>query len=116
MKLVNCLSDFRFQVDLTTPNGAGNLATPAAGAITGIALRLSRTKGGAAISATVDNLPATEADDTPGRFYVTVDAGDLETHVLTDVGDGGTFWAVWSKAGDADGVSVRFKALDGQQV
>lgn len=114
-KAVNCRSDYRFQVDIRTPSAAGTLAAPTLGAITNVKVRLSATRGGAALHANVDALSASEAT-TPGRFYVTVNAQLLADHVLGLVGDGGVFWAVWSKAGDIDKVSVRFRAVDGETI
>lgn len=106
-KAVNCKADYRFQVDLAVPDSTGALAAPAAGAITGVTLRLASTETGAAIHAAVGGLAASEYAGKAGRFYVDVDAALLTTHVLP-LGDGASFWAIWSKSGDFDMETTRF--------
>lgn len=111
-KRVNCAADYRFQVDIKTPNANGVLATPAAGAITGITLRLSATSFGAAIHAAVSGLAASETAGKAGRFYYDLDKALLTTHVLP-LGVGASFYAVWSKSGDMDNESVEFIVAEG---
>lgn len=108
---INCKTDQSFQVDLTTPDSAGNLAAPTLGAVTGITLRLSATQTGAAIHAAVGGLAASERAAKAGRFYVDVDAALLTTHVLP-LGVGASFFAIWSKAGDMDMQSVEYLVAD----
>jgi len=115
---VNCKADYVFQFDLKVPAATtGTLGTPALGAITGIVLRLAATSDGTALNAAVGNLAASERSGKPGRFYVAVDAALLTTHVLGSalVGDGGTFWAIWSKSGDFDMEAIAFIATDGTE-
>jgi hypothetical protein len=110
---VNCKSDFCFQVGLKTPAATtGTAGAPVLGAVTGITLRLSATRTGAAINAAVGALGAAERTATPGRFYYVVDAALLTTHVLP-IGVGKTFYAIWSKAGDMDMEAVSFAIADG---
>lgn len=112
-KRVNCYSDYPFQVDMTTQDlGTGEHGPPAAGAITGVKLRLSETATGAAIHANVGNLAAQERAEVPGRFWVDVDAALLTTHVLP-LGVGATFYAIWSISGDMDREAVPFLVADG---
>lgn len=110
-KVVNCKADYRFQVDLLVPDSIGALAAPAAGAVTGVTLRLASSETGPAINAAVGNLPATEYPAKPGRFYVDVDTTLLTTHVLP-LGVGASVWAIWSKSGDFDMESTRFLVAD----
>lgn len=115
MKNVNCRSDYRFQVDIKVPNTSGVLAAPTLGALTGIKLRLASTPGGTTIHANVGDLSASETS-VAGRFYVTVDAALLATHVLAAVGHRGVFYAVWSQSGNLDKASVAFRAVDGELI
>ena len=115
-KSVNCRTDYRFQADIRTPNAAGDLAQPAAGAVTGILFRLSATEGGPAIHANVDNLATAEASGRAGRFFVVVDTALLVTHVLGAVGHGGVFYRVVFKAGEIEKESTPFRAIDGQLI
>ena len=108
---VNCNADYRFQVDVTTPNGSGDLATPAAGVVTGLVVRLSDSNDGAAINSAVDNLPAQETADRAGRFFYDCDTLFLQTYVLP-LGTGKPFWAIWSKAGDLDLYVHRYRITD----
>jgi len=112
---VNCHKDFDFQVDVTIPNTAGVLATPAAGVITALKMRLAATRNGTAIHADVDALSASERAGQAARFYVSVDKAKLETHILT-LGVGAPFFAVWSKTGDMDMENVRYLVDDGTNV
>jgi len=113
MKKINCKSDYCFQADLTTPaSTTGTVGAPTLGAITGVTLRLSATKTGAAIHANVGTLSAAERSATPGRFHYTVDAALLTTHVLP-IGVGRTVYAIWSKTGDMDMEAVPFAIADG---
>jgi hypothetical protein len=113
---VNCYADFRFQVDVKTPNSRGVLATPAAGAVTGLQLRLAGTKDGAALDPIVDNLLAIETVDQPGRFYYDADTALLQVYVLAPLGQNATFWAIWSKPGDLDFYARRFRAVIGTRI
>jgi hypothetical protein len=114
-KHVNCYSDYRFQVDITTPDSTGELAQPSLGAITGILLRLSATETGAALNAAVDALAASETAGTAGRFYYSVDTSLLQSYVLP-LGVGASFYAIWSKTNDMDMKSVRFIVADRDKV
>lgn len=111
-KAVNCAADYRFQVDIKVPNTSGVLAAPAAGAVTGIKVRLSATPFGSAINGAVDNLAASEAAGKAGRFYYEMDKTLLTTHVLP-LGVGASFYAIWFKSGDMDNESVEFIVADG---
>jgi len=106
--------DYDFWCDLTTPAaGTGVVGPPAAlGQVTGVVVRLSATKTGAAIHGDVGNLAATERNDMPGRFYYTVDTALLVTHLLP-LGVGATFYAIWSKANAMDRQAVPYLVADG---
>jgi hypothetical protein len=108
---VNCYADFRFQVDIQTPNASGKLARPSAGAISGITLRLSDSETGAALNPAVDNLPAAETTGLAGRFYYSCDTALLQSYILP-LGVGKTFWAIWSKSGDMNQYSEAYRIMD----
>ena len=112
-KRVNVYSDYAFQVDLKERNGAGDLATPTLGTVTGIKVRLSATKTGAAIDPDVDDLTATETT-TAGRFAAVVDTAVLQEHILP-LGRDTRFYAIWSKAGDMDMEAIPFLVGVGRQ-
>jgi len=113
-KAINCKADRRFQVRILVPSRT-ELVPPAAGAITGVTLRLAATETGPAIHAAVGGLAATEDPGMPGLFYVEVDAALLTTHVLP-LGVGASFWAIWSKSGDFDMETTRFIVADHHDV
>lgn len=115
VRRVNAHAKYRYQVDLTTPDANGVLATPAAGTVTGILLRLASTENGPAIHASLNALPAAETTGTAGRFFVEVSQALHETHILP-LGVGVTFWAVWSRAGEFDAQNVAFVVDDGVTV
>ena len=110
---VNCYADFRFQrrFKIPDPNGVLNFPT-SAGQITGVTLRLSATPTGAALNAAVNNLSTTEVTAVPGRLYRLVDTALLVTHVLTALGKGARFYAIWSKSGDLENEYEEFIAWD----
>lgn len=110
-KRVNVNADYAYQIDLTVRNGAGVLVTPALGEVTGIKLRLSLTRTGLAIHASVGNLTATETT-TAGRFGYVMDTAVMQTHLLP-LGHGARYYAIWSKAGDMDMEAVEFRVSDG---
>jgi hypothetical protein len=112
---VDCRKKFRFQVAVEIPNTKGVLAAPAAGVVTGVLLRLSATKNGAAIHADVNALATTEASGLSGTFYAEVSKTLLETHILP-LGVGLRFYAIWSKAGDMDLQYTPFTVVDGTEV
>ena len=98
---VNCHTSFRYRVAVQVPDAAGNLAPARVGQVRGVKLRLSANSNGVAIHANVDNLAATEEADEPSTFYVTVSKALHEAHVLP-LGLGRRYYAIWSKAGEAD--------------
>jgi hypothetical protein len=112
---VDCRKKFRFQMAVKIPDTKGVLAAPAAGVVTGVLLRLSATKSGAAIHADVNALATTEASGLSGTFYAEVSKTLLETHILP-LGVGLRFYAIWSKAGDMDLQYTPFTVADGTEV
>lgn len=115
-KRVNCRADYVFQADLEVPAlTTGTLGPPTLGAVTDIKCRLSASRNGAALHAAVDAIAASERSGKPGRFYAAVDAALLTSHVLP-LGEGASFYAIWSKAGDFDLEAVRFLVADGAAV
>ena len=111
-KRVNVWADYAYQVNTTKRNGAGDMETPALGEVTGLKLRLSATRKGAAIHADVGNLSAVETL-TAGRFAYVVDTA-LQVEHLLPLGHGARYYAIWSKAGDLDFRAVRFIVSDGE--
>ena len=111
-KRVNVNADYAYQVAIQTRNAAGDLVTPSLGAVTGIRLRLSETRTGAAIHADVNDLAATETT-TAGLFGYVMDKTLQQTHLLP-LGHGKSYYAIWSKSGDMDMEAVRFIVSDGQ--
>lgn len=101
-KSVNVYGDYRFQVDVKIPNASGALALDAAGTMLGLELRLSRTKTGAAIHPSVDQLSAIYYPRLKSRQYVDVDTAVLVARILPAVGVGGSFFGIWRKPGDKD--------------
>jgi hypothetical protein len=78
MKQLDCAFDFTMRVDLTLE--ATN--EPATG-YTDVELRLSTTRGGAAIHASLAGT-ATESTEVPGRYEVPADVADLQANLLPD--------------------------------
>lgn len=110
---VNCYSDFRFQRRFKIADANGKLNFPtAAGQVTGITLRLAASPTGAALDPTVDNLSTSEVTAVPGRLYRVVDTAVLSTYILTALGKGAKFYAVWSKPGDLNNEWAEFIAWD----
>ena len=116
---VNCRKDFRPQVYARTPGADGQLGDPGAGAITTLKARISATRGGDAIHATVNDLAVGETATQPATgkrlFYLTVDKAVMEAQVLP-LGVGADFFVVYSVAGDADKMSVRYVVGDGEDI
>ncbi len=110
-KRVNCYADYRFQTRIRIPGTNGKLRDATAGEVTGVKLRLSLTETGAAIDGTVGNLAAAENAGDPAVQYVVVDTALLVASVLP-IGRGGSFFAIWSKAGDVDMNYTRFLVDD----
>lgn len=105
---MNCNAANRYQVDIRVPNTLGNLAAPsAAGQLANIKLRFSATKNGAAIHANVGNLATTETSGKVGRLYHELSQALHQTHLLP-LGDGASYFAIWSLASTFDIESVEF--------
>lgn len=115
-KRVNAYRDYRFQVRIRIPGTNGRLRDALTGEVTGLKLRLSATPTGTALNAAVDNLPATENSADAASQYVTVDTSLLVAWVLTLQGRGASFYAIWSKSGDADMEYTRFVIDDRDEV
>lgn len=110
---INCNSDQTFQVDLRVPSSTtGSLVTPSAGAVTGIKARISASRFGAAIHATVNDLACSERSGKPGRFYVDVDQALMQARVLP-LGSGERFYVIYSKSGDFDMKSMEYEVAEG---
>jgi hypothetical protein len=72
-------NDKDIQKDVELPDNTGEYA-PAVG-LTGIVAFVSATKGGAAINPALDNLALVERTNMPGRYWVTIDASAINTHL-----------------------------------
>jgi hypothetical protein len=79
MRQLDCAFDFNADVGVASQDGE-----PETG-LTDVELRLSATRGGAAIDASLAGT-ATESEDTPGRYVVTLDVADLQTHLADYIG------------------------------
>jgi hypothetical protein len=79
MRQLDCAFDFNADVGIASQDGE-----PETG-LTDVELRLSATRGGAAIDASLAGT-ATESEDTPGRYVVTLDVADLQTHLADYIG------------------------------
>jgi hypothetical protein len=77
MRQLDCAFDFNADVGIASQDGE-----PETG-LTDVELRLSATRGGAAIDASLAGT-ATESEDTPGRYVVTLDVADLQANLLPD--------------------------------
>jgi hypothetical protein len=77
MKEIDCAFDFEMDVAITSRDNE-----PATG-LTDVELRLSATRGGSAIDASLAGT-ATESDEVPGRYVVALDVADLQANLLPD--------------------------------
>jgi hypothetical protein len=110
---VNVNAEFPYAIDVWVRGTDGEPRRATAGEVTGITLRLSATAGGNAIHADVGNLAAVEDAGQAGRFSYTVSKTLHQTHIKP-IGDGKSYYAVWSKSGAFDLESVRFIVADGK--
>jgi hypothetical protein len=79
VRRLDCAFSFNMDVGIAAQDGE-----PETG-LTDVELRLSATRGGAAIDASLAGT-ATESEDTPGRYVVTLDVADLQTHLADYIG------------------------------
>jgi hypothetical protein len=79
MRQLDCAFDFNADVGIASQDGE-----PETG-LTDVELRLSATRGGAAIDASLAGT-ATESETVPGRYVVTLDVADLQTHLADYIG------------------------------
>jgi hypothetical protein len=79
MRELDCAFDFNADVGIASQDG-----DPETG-LTDVELRLSATRGGAAIDASLAGT-ATESETVPGRYVVTLDVADLQTHLADYIG------------------------------
>jgi hypothetical protein len=77
MRRLDCAFSFNMDVAIAAQDNE-----PETG-LTDVELRLSATRGGAAIDASLAGT-ATESSVTPGRYVVTLDVADLQTYLVPD--------------------------------
>jgi hypothetical protein len=79
MKQLDCAFDFNMDVAIAAQDDE-----PETG-LTDVELRLSATRGGAAIDASLSGT-ATESETEEGRYVVTLALADLQTHLADYIG------------------------------
>jgi hypothetical protein len=77
MRELDCAFSFNMDVAIASQDN-----TPSTG-FTDVELRLSATRGGSAIDASLAGT-ATESTEEVGRYVVTLDVGDLQANLLPD--------------------------------